>query len=74
MLALSLAAHAFNAPLVPVAQPIRVSAPVQMMAAEPQSRRSALLSAASLLAFPLAAQAKPEDYFGGCAPPFFPAQ
>lgn len=48
-------------------QPVVRSSPVQMMAPEMSSRRAALLSAASLLAMPLAAQAKPEDYYGGCA-------
>jgi len=35
------------------------------MTAEMPSRRAAMLSAASLLVVPLAAQAKPEDYAGG---------
>jgi hypothetical protein len=35
------------------------------MAPEMPSRRAAVLSAASLLAVPLAARAKPEDYVGG---------
>ena len=67
MLALVLSAHAFNSPSVHVAQPVVRSSPVQMMAPELPSRRATLLSAASLLALPLAAQAKPEDYYGGCA-------
>ena len=66
MLSLCLAAHAFNAPTVHVAQPVVRSTPVQMMADMP-SRRAALLSGASLLAVPFAVQAKPEDYVGGCA-------
>lgn len=64
MLALSsLAVQAFSAPTVHVAQPVVRSSPVQMM--EMPSRRATLLTAASLLAVPLAAQAKPEDYAGG---------
>lgn len=55
---------AFSAPTVHVAQqPAVRSSPVQM--AEMPSRRAALLSAAALVV-PLAAQAKPEDYVGGC--------
>ena len=67
MLALVLSAHAFNSPSVHVAQPVVRASPVQMMEPELPSRRATLLSAASLLALPLAAQAKPEDYYGGCA-------
>jgi len=64
MLALSFAAQAFSSPSVHVTQPVVSSSPVQMMAEMP-SRRATMLSAASLLALPLAAQAKPEDYVGG---------
>ena len=66
MLALCLAAQAFSSPTVHVAQPVVRSSPVQMMATEMPSRRAAVLSAASLLALPFAAEAKPEDYAGGC--------
>merc|ERR1719198_2217863 len=65
MLSLFVGANAFSAPTVHVAQPVVRSSPVQMMAEEMPSRRAAMLSAASLLALPLAAQAKPEDYVGG---------
>ena len=58
-------AQGFTAPTAYVVQPVR-SSPVQMMAPEMPSRRAAILSAASLLAVPFAAQAKPEDYVGGC--------
>ena len=68
MLALSFAAQAFSAPTVHVVQPVARSSPLQMTAEMP-SRRAAVLSAASLLAVPFAAQAKPEDYAGGCARP-----
>ena len=65
MLAVSGAALAFSSPSLHVAQPsVRASA-VQMTAEMP-SRRAAMFSAASLLAVPFAAQAKPEDYAGGC--------
>ena len=76
MLSLCLAAHAFNAPTVHVAQPVVRSSPMQMMQPEMPSRRAALLSAASLMAVPFAAQAKPEDYAGGCefAPRLFYAR
>lgn len=47
-----------------VAQPVMRSSPVEMVAELP-SRRATMLSAASLLVLPLAAQAKPEDYVGG---------
>ena len=65
MLTLALAVQAFTAPtLMPQQQQavVRSSMP-QMM--EMPSRRAAVLSAASLLVVPLAAQAKPEDYAGG---------
>ena len=65
MLALCIAAHAFSAPTIPVTHMAR-SSPVQMKAMEMPSRRAAVLSAASLLMVPLAAQAAPEDYVGGC--------
>jgi hypothetical protein len=65
MLAVSFATQGFVAPTVHV-QPV-ARANVQMMAPEMPSRRAALLSAASVLAVPFAAQAKPEDYAGGCA-------
>ena len=76
MLALCLASQAFSAPTVHVAQPVVRSSPVQMLAPEIPSRRAAVLSAASLLAFPFAAHAKPEDYAGGCelAPRLFHAR
>ena len=65
MLALNLATQSFSAPTVYAApQPVVRSTPVQMV--EMPSRRAALLSAVSVLAVPLAAQAKPEDYVGGC--------
>ena len=64
MLSLCFASQAFSAPTVHLTQPVVVrSTPVQMM--DMPSRRAALLSAASLLV-PMAASAKPEDYFGGC--------
>ena len=65
MLALCIAAHAFSAPTMSVTHMAR-SSPVQMKAVEMPSRRAAVLSAASLLMVPLAAQAAPEDYVGGC--------
>ena len=69
MLAVCLATQSFSAPTAQVAQPvIRASAyvlPVQM--AETPSRRAMLFSAAAFMAVPLAAQANPEDYVGGCA-------
>ena len=68
MLALYLAAHAFTVPTVPLSQSALRTTPVQMMAADMPSRRAAMLSAASLLALPIAAaNAAPEDYAGGCA-------
>ena len=77
MLALCLAAQAFTAPTAYVAQPAVRASPVQMMASEVPTRRAVMLSAASLLVTaPLAAQAKPEDYAGGCefAPRYFSAR
>ena len=70
MLALCVAGGlAFSAPTVQVKTPpvVARASPMHMMAGETSSRR-AILSAASLLAIPFAAQAKPEDYVGGCAP------
>mmetsp|Transcript_20768 Transcript_20768/g.35554 ORF Transcript_20768/g.35554 Transcript_20768/m.35554 type:complete len:128 (+) Transcript_20768:52-435(+) len=66
MLALCLSANAFSAPTVQVKTPpvVARASPMHMMAGETSSRR-AILSAASLLAIPFAAQAKPEDYVGG---------
>ena len=76
MLSLFAATQSFSSPTVHVAQPVVRSSPMQMMQPEMPSRRAALLSAASLMAVPFAAQAKPEDYAGGCefAPRLFYAR